>query len=129
MQRGVLYCYMFAQVWVELAQKSLRILTSAQPFIAQRHDSYIMIQGLTGGPGVVESLHDRALLARVANGVFNSVKNVLSRCRATSRPCVARRRAVVSLGTVAVLLHYAVGPLGTVAMHREWLPDARLVGI
>jgi hypothetical protein len=63
-ERGVLYCYMFAQVWVELAQKSLRILTSAQPFIAQGHDSYIMTQGPTGGLEVVGSLHDWALLTR-----------------------------------------------------------------
>jgi hypothetical protein len=32
--RGVCYITILAQVWVELAQKSLRILTSVSPFIA-----------------------------------------------------------------------------------------------
>jgi hypothetical protein len=63
-REDVLYCYVFAQVWVVLVPKSLRILTSARPFIAQGYDSYIAIQGPTGGPGVIESLRDRALLAR-----------------------------------------------------------------
>jgi hypothetical protein len=43
---------------------SLRILTPVWPFIAQSHDSYIVTQGSTGGPRVVGSLCNRALLAR-----------------------------------------------------------------
>jgi hypothetical protein len=80
----MLYCYVFAQAWVDLARKSLMILTSVQPFIAQGHDSYIVTQGLTSAPRVVGSLHDRALLARSSN-VFNGVENVLSRCRANAQ--------------------------------------------
>jgi hypothetical protein len=36
---------------------------SMQPFIVQGHDSYIVTQGPTGGPGVVGSLRTRALPA------------------------------------------------------------------
>jgi hypothetical protein len=43
---------------------SLRILTHVWPFIAQSHVNYTVTQGPTGGPGVVGSMCNRALLAR-----------------------------------------------------------------
>jgi hypothetical protein len=44
---------------LSLLEVSLRILTSAQPFIAQGRD-----QGLTGGLGVAIALCDKTLLVR-----------------------------------------------------------------
>jgi hypothetical protein len=67
-RRGVCCITMLAQIWVELAQNSLRNLTSTQPFIAQGCDSYIATQGLAGGPEVVWSLRYTSLLARSRKG-------------------------------------------------------------
>jgi hypothetical protein len=61
----------------------------------------------------------------VANDVFNGVEIVLSSYRATSRPCVAWHRAIVSLGTAVVLPYCAVESLGIVVMHHEWLIGRR----
>jgi hypothetical protein len=41
----------------------LLILVLVWPFIAQGHGKYNVTQGPTGGPGVVGSLHTRALPA------------------------------------------------------------------
>jgi hypothetical protein len=77
---------MLAQVCVDLAQKSLRILTSTKPFIAQGHDSYIMTQGPTGGPGWLDPYMIGIYQLGVSNDLSNGVENVLSHCRTTSRP-------------------------------------------
>jgi hypothetical protein len=66
----VLYCIVLAQVSVELALRESRVgLKSLNPlparfFCSSRSGSYIETRGPTGGPEVVGSLHDRALLAR-----------------------------------------------------------------
>jgi hypothetical protein len=49
---------------LSLPNKSMGILMSTQPFIAQGLGIYIETQGLTGGPGIVTTLHDKTLLDR-----------------------------------------------------------------
>jgi hypothetical protein len=49
---------------LSLPNRSMGILMPTQPFIAQGLGIYIETQGLTGGPGVVTTLHDKTLLDR-----------------------------------------------------------------
>jgi hypothetical protein len=63
-ERWVLYCCVVARVYVELARSECEDSNACPAFYSMRALQSHWDQSLTGGPGLVASLHENTLLAR-----------------------------------------------------------------